>query len=143
MSPYDVINPGIVRLLHSRLHRMLSSRLMTVSYRGNRTGRRYCVPVSYYREGDIVYCFTNGRWRVNFRAKRDAVLRLRGEDWAAIGRIEALPREERIDIMAAYFQAVPQDRKFYGVRSSAQGEPIRGQVAQATLVVDIIRFNLQ
>ena len=143
MSPYDLINPGIVRLLHSRLHRVLSSRLMTVSYRGKRSGRQYCVPVSYYRDGDTVYCFTNGRWRVNFYEARDAVLRLQGQDWAASGRIAELPGEQRVDIMVAYFKAVPQDRKFYGVRCTGGGEPIREQVAQATQVVDIICFTLR
>ena len=143
MSPYDLINPVIVRLLHSRLHRALSLRLMTVSYRGNRSGRDYCVPVSYYREGESVYCFTNGRWRVNFNHETDAVLRLGGQDRAASGRIEELGREQRTDIMVAYFKAVPQDRKFYGVRCTAHGEPIREQVAQAAQVVDIIRFKLQ
>lgn len=142
MAAYDLINPGIIKLLHSSMHRTLSKRLMTVSYQGRKSGKDYCVPVSYYRDGDTVYCFTNGRWRINFREVREAVLRLQGEDYPARGQIDDLDREQQVELMTRYFEAVPQDKKFYGVRKGRDGQLDTASVEQATHVVEIIRFEL-
>jgi len=143
MSPYSLINPGIVRLLHSPAHGLLSRRLMTVSYQGCKSGKGYCIPVSYYRDEGTVYCFTNGSWRFNFKRQARVVLRLRGKDCAALGQVDNAAREQQVDIMTAYFNAVPQDRKFYGVTSDDGGQPVRSQVELATHRVDIIRFELR
>jgi hypothetical protein len=116
---------------------------MTVSYTGRKSGRPYRTPVSYYRDGDTVYCFTNGSWRYNFAENADAILHIRGRDYNAIGRVDTGDRNNKIDTMTRYFKAVPQDKKFYGVRCDADGEPIRALVEQATHVVDIIHFALQ
>ncbi len=143
MSAYRLINPPIVRLLHSPMHRALSARIMTVSYQGRKSGKSYRIPVSYYRDGDTVYCFTNGSWRYSFTDKAGAVLRLGGKDYNAIGMMDTGDRHHQIATMSRYFKAVPQDKKFYGVRCDTRGEPIRAQVEQATHVVDILRFELQ
>ena len=143
MSAYSLINPPIVRLLHSPMHRVLSARIMTVSYRGRKSGKPYRTPVSYYRDGDTAYCFTNGNWRHNFASKADAVLRIKGRDYKAIGLVDSGDRDHQIETMTRYFKAVPQDKKFYGVRCDADGEPIRTQVEQATHVVDVLRFEIQ
>lgn len=115
---------------------------MSVSYHGKKSGKPYQTPVSYYRDGDTVYCFTNGSWRANFRKPLAATLRLRGRDYPAIGEIFRGNPDEQIDLMTAYFKAVPQDRKFYGVRCDKNGEPVREHVAQATKVIEILRFTL-
>lgn len=142
MSAYRYINPGMIRLLHSPGHKLLSSRIMTASYQGRKSGKAYCTPVSYYRDGDSVYCFTNGAWRYNFSDGHDAVLRIKGCDYSARGAITRASKQQQIDTMARYFKAVPQDRKFYGVQCDRNGEPNRAQVEQATQVIDIIHFTI-
>lgn len=142
MSAYSLINPPIVRLLHSPMHRALSARIMTVSYRGRKSGKDYRTPVSYYQDGNTVYCFTNGNWRYNFVDSADAVLRIRGVDYGAIGMPDGGDQQHQTEIMTRYFKAVPGDKKFYGVRCDADGKPVRAQVQQATRVIDIIRFEL-
>lgn len=142
MSAYRFINPGMIRMLHSAAHHLLSGRIMTVSYQGRKSGKDYCTPVSYYRDGDSVYCFTNGVWRNNFHAGRDAVLRIKGRDYNARGVIAGGGREQQIDTMSRYFKAVPQDRKFYGVGCDDNGEPKRAQVEQAIQLIDIIHFTI-
>ena len=44
--------------------------------------------------------------------------------------------------MTRYFEAVPQDKKFYGVRKGRDGQLDTASVEQATHVVEIIRFEL-
>ena len=46
-------------------------------------------------------------------------------------------------IMSAYFEAVPQDRKFYDGECGADGKPIRSQVEQALGSIVILEFGLQ
>ncbi|MEH6583343.1 MAG: hypothetical protein V7754_15495 [Halioglobus sp.] len=143
MSAYRLINPTMNRLLASPWHRVLSKRIMSVSYRGRKSGQEYTTPVSYYREGNTVYCFTNGNWRHNFRSRTEATLRLQGKDYPATGELFTGSRDEQVDIMIQYFKAVPQDKKFYGVHTDTIGEPIRNQVEQASHAVVPIQFELQ
>lgn len=143
MSAYSVINPGMNRLLRSPLHSLLSGRIMTVSYRGRKSDKPYSTPVSYFRDGNTVYCFTNGSWRHNFSSEMTAKLRLKGKDYAAIGVVDDTCSERQVDIMTEYFRAVPQDKKFYGVRCDDSGVPVRAQVQQAARIVQMIRFELQ
>jgi hypothetical protein len=142
VSVYRFINPAMNRLLRSPWHGLMSRRIMIVSYHGRKSGRPYQTPVSYDRDGDTVYCFTNGRWRFNFRSEAQAELRIRGQDYPARGAIYDGDQDQQVAIMSHYFKAVPQDKKFYGVRCDSEGEPIRSQVIQATQVIDIIRFQL-
>src|SRR5207245_11321247 len=44
-------NPFMLLVLGSRAHRMMSGRLIRLSFTGRRTGRSYTTPVSYVREG--------------------------------------------------------------------------------------------
>ncbi len=142
MSAYSLINPAMNRLLHSAWHKSMSGRIMAVSYKGRKSGKDYTTPVSYYRDGNTVYCFTNGSWRFNFVNETPATLRLRGEDYESTGVILQENRARQADIMTEYFKAVPQDKKFYGVKCDSDGEPVRSQVEQAMQVIEIIRFEI-
>ena len=143
MSIYDLINPGMNRLLRSPWHHLLSKRIMTVSYLGRKSGKRFNTPISYYRSGDKVYCFTNGVWRYNFSTATAATLRIAGSDYPASGKVFDGGREQQVDIMRAYFKAVPQDKKFYGIKGGADDEPSRTEVEQALASIVIIEFTLQ
>ena len=44
-------NPFMRLVLGSRAHRMMSGRLLLLSFTGRRTGRSYTTPVSFVREG--------------------------------------------------------------------------------------------
>ncbi len=46
------VNRGLKALLRSPLHPVASGRLALLSYTGQRSGRRYTIPVSYRHEGD-------------------------------------------------------------------------------------------
>lgn len=143
MSVYKYINPSINLLLRSPWHRLCSKRIMTVSYPGRKSGKRFNTPVSYYRSDDRVYCFTNGVWQHNFNPESAATLRIAGDNYRAIGKLYVGDQEQQINIMSDYFKAVPQDRKFYGVKCGAEGEPIRSQVEHALGSIVIIEFSLQ
>ena len=47
-------NPVVRAVLRSPAHRLLSGRLLLLSYTGRRTGERHTIPVQYVREGDAL-----------------------------------------------------------------------------------------
>src|SRR5437879_8905690 len=58
-------NPFMRLVLGSRAHRMMSGRLMLLSFTGRRTGRSYTTPVSYVREGTNLLVPGGGAWWKN------------------------------------------------------------------------------
>src|SRR5438093_1258165 len=70
-------NPFMRLVLGSRAHRMMSGRLMLLSFTGRRTGRSYITPVSYVREGTNLLVPGGGAWWKNL-ASGTARVRLQG-----------------------------------------------------------------
>ena len=125
------------------MHRIISWRIMSVEYTGRKSGKRYATPVSYYKEGNTVYCFTNGRWWNNFREPREVTLLIKGKRYK--GRALASPAStgENPEIMGRYFKAVPADAKFYGIRYDRQGNPDMATVRIAASYMTMIQTDLE
>lgn len=70
-------NPFMRLVLGSRAHRMISSRLMLLSFTGRKTGRSYTTPVSYVLEGRHLLVPGGGAWWKNL-ASGTARVRLQG-----------------------------------------------------------------
>lgn len=140
---YKLLNPTINALLKSPAHRILSGRLMTVYYRGRKSGKSYATPVSYYKKSDTVYCFTNGVWWHNFREARAVELRIRGRVYKGTAIAEPANSEVNIRIMSDYFNAVRSDAKFYGVTYEANGEPTMSTVQRAAAGMMMISTTLK
>ena len=86
-----VARPIVTVILRSRLHRLLSGRVMLVTYTGRRSGRTVAVPVQY-REGDGEIRVRVGapdrkQWWHNFESARPVTLLVRGETIDATGRV--------------------------------------------------------
>jgi deazaflavin-dependent oxidoreductase (nitroreductase family) len=71
-------NPFTRLVLGSRAHRMMSGRLMLLSFTGRRTGRSYTTPVSYVREGTDLLVPGGGTWWKNLTSGT-ARVRLQGK----------------------------------------------------------------
>ena len=143
MSVYRFVNPIMNALLSSPAHRVFSKRIMSVSYEGRKSGSQYTIPVSYYREGNNVFCFTNGPWLHNFKSPHAAKILIRGHEYNATGKWFDGDQEQLTNLMLEYFKAVPQDQKFYGIKRNSQGEPRRSYVNRATRLVSAIQFELE
>lgn len=140
---YKLLNPAINALLKSPVHRILSRRLMTVYYRGRKSSKSYATPVSYYKAGNSVYCFTNGAWWHNFRQAKEVELRIRGRLYKGMAIAELAATPANIDIMARYFKAVRSDAKYYGVGYEKNGEPVMTTVQYAAIGMKIISITLE
>ena len=139
---YQLLNPAMNTLLKSPAHGVISRRIMSVRYRGRKTGKRYATPVSYLRETNTVFCFTNGSWRHNFLHPHPVELRIRGRWHKGIAQASPASDADNTKTMARYFTAVPADAKFYGVRFDQHGKVEISTVARAAQAMTMIRIDL-
>ena len=85
---YSFVNPTMVALLRSPLHRVLSNALMLMSFQGIKSGKRYTIPVGYMQQGRHLYIFSHAKWWKNLPGQQ-VTLRLRGRDVrGAVRRLE-------------------------------------------------------
>ena len=76
---FKVMNPLMKLILHSPLHRRMSSRVMVLSFTGRKSGKRYSTPVAYVREGDMVIVVTYSSWRNNFKQPAPVQMLIQGK----------------------------------------------------------------
>ena len=140
---YKLLNPTMNCLLKSPAHRIVSWRIMSVKYRGRKTGKAYATPVSYLKEGHLVYCFTNGRWWHNFEQPHPVNLQIGGTSKSGNAIAEPAGNDDNVQIMQRYFNAVRADAKFYGVTFDEQGLATRSSVRRAAQAMTMIRITLE
>ena len=76
---YSVVNPAMLTVLRSPLHRPLSNNLMVLIFDGRKSGKRYSIPVGYLAEGNKLYLFSHSAWSKNFVGGAPVGVRLRGK----------------------------------------------------------------
>lgn len=94
---YRVINPLMVTLLRSPLHRSLSRWMLLLSFYGRKSGKRYTLPLGYVQQNERIFVLTHSPWWKNLRGGAPVLLRIQGrnvggtanivEDAALIGEV--------------------------------------------------------
>jgi hypothetical protein len=86
-----VARPIVTLILRSRFHRLLSARVMVITYTGRRSGRTVAVPVQYWESDDRIRVRVGApdrkQWWRNFETARRAILLVRGTTIDATGRV--------------------------------------------------------
>ena len=114
-------NPFMRLVLGSRAHRMMSGRLMLLSFTGRRTGRSYITPVSYVREGTNLLVPGGGAWWKNL-ASGTARVRLQGT-WHVVTP-EVIREPEALSAVLSRMLAInPAIAVFTGIRPGSDGRP--------------------
>ena len=76
------VNPVVVGLLRSPLHRLLGAGLCLITVTGRRSGQSYTIPVGYQRDGERFWILVSKarrkNWWRNFLDPAPAELRLSG-----------------------------------------------------------------
>jgi deazaflavin-dependent oxidoreductase (nitroreductase family) len=125
-----IANLVLKRLLRSPLHRMGSTRLLLLTFRGRKTGKVFTTPVSYVQVGETVLFGTERAWKENLRGGVLVGLWLRGQ--RRMGRAEVLDDEagmrERYREMLANN---PGYGRFIGVTLNEDGQPDPDAVRRA------------
>jgi carbon monoxide dehydrogenase subunit G len=85
------LNPAVVWLLRSPLHRLLDAGLMLITVTGRRSGRRYTIPVGYQRDGDLLHVLVSKarrkQWWRNYLEPAALDVVLHGERACGEGRV--------------------------------------------------------
>lgn len=73
-------------LLRSPLHRILSGRLMLLTYQGRKSGREITIPIGYFdwEPNTVLAMSSQPSWIRNLRGGSTVRLRIRGSDHAAV-----------------------------------------------------------
>ncbi len=139
---FKILNPIMKAILRSPLHRLVSEKIMTISFTGRKSGRSYSTPVSYYRENGRVYIFTHSTWWENFVGGAEVELRIQGRDYR--GLAEPIPDDvERIaQGLRKMFVNVPSDARFYDVTLDEGGEPSQEELIRAAADATMIQIQL-
>lgn len=137
-------NPVVRLVLRSPFHRLLSSAVMLLTYRGRRSGRSYTMPVQYARAGDTVYVVpgwsARKTWWRNLRGGAPVQLRVQGRILS--GRAEVLAGRDDTEAIATglthYLRRFPRAAQARHVHLSADGHlnpaDVRGEAADTVIV---------
>lgn len=131
-APFRVINAVMTAVLKSPLHRLVSSQLMLLHYRGRRSGRRFTLPVGRHQIRGRLAALTSSGWRANFRGGNDVELTFEGRRRAA--RAELL--EEPAEVAAIYREIIEQighekAGRRLGIRINVDRVPTLDELADA------------
>ena len=115
-------NPVARFILNTRLHMVMSGRLMLITFNGRVTGLTYTTPVSYVREDDLLLVPGGGKWWKNIEATPQARVRLRGAWKAVTPEVVREPRALR-ELMRRMLTANPAIAVFTGIKHGVDGWP--------------------
>jgi deazaflavin-dependent oxidoreductase (nitroreductase family) len=140
---FKAVNPIMKLILRSPLHAPISERIMIIRFTGRKSGRKYSTPVSYFRDGDRVVCFTHSPWWKNIGDGAAVTVRIRGEEMQ--GHAVAIHGDVgcKSEKLAEMLKAVPGDAGFYNVHFDENGDPNREDVERAVQDAVLIHIELE
>ena len=115
-------NPVTRFVLATRLHALMSGRLMLLSFVGRKTGRTYTTPVSYVSEGASVLVPAGGAWWKNLMKGQQARVRLRGASRAVTTQVIREPVAVA-NVLGRMLAANPAISAFTGIWPGPDGRP--------------------
>ena len=143
-AAYSVVNPLLKAVLRSPLHSLVSDMLLTLAYRGRKSGEVYTTPVGYERRGDTLHLTSsyNSIWWTNLRGGQPVYLRLQGEKRRGVAGVV-----EDAEAVAAYLQEFidrhgTDSTGRVGIRVEESHEPTPEELREAAENVVLVRVSL-
>jgi len=140
---FKAANTVVRPLLGSRLHGVLSGRLMLLEYTGAKTGRRYTFPVGYFTwDGGDVLAFSTAGWPARLRSAPPVRLLIRGRWHDAVPTVIS-DHNEKAGVLAEFARR-NGPRAARGLMLGLPGgrPPDRGELLAAAAKTTITRFAL-
>jgi hypothetical protein len=130
-----MLNPVVKPLLRSRLHGMMSGKVVLLSFSGRKSGQRYATPVGYAQPDERTLLLgTFGRWWRNLRGGAPVTVWLRGVERQAT----ATPISDVDGVIEGFRQinaASPSAAKTLGrankIGFGPDGQPMRDDIVRA------------
>ena len=143
-AAYSVVNPFLKAVLRSPLHFLVSDMLLTLAYRGQKSGKVHATPVGYERRDDtlLVTSSYDSIWWTNLRGGQPVYLHLKGEKRRGIADVT-----EDAEEVAAYLQEFidrhgTEGTGRVGIRIAGDHEPTPEELRTAAENVVLVRVTL-
>lgn len=130
---FAFVNPIVVLMARSILHRVLSHQVVVLEFSGRRSGRRYAIPVSFLRSGSKILCMTdrNGIWWRNLQGAVPVQLTLNGRSVSAIAQVEVEDNQQVAAALRLFCLRSRISAYFAGVGFDSDGEPKSADLVRA------------
>ena len=133
-------------VLRSPMHRVMSGSLMLLTFRGQRTGKEYTIPVGYARYGPDELVVLAGRpegktWWTNVRGGLPVRVRLAGRELE--GDAQLVKGEEAIPRLTAYLEKLPRLARSMGVAHAPDGRFSRESLDALAARVPVVSVKLR
>ena len=140
-----LLNKMVSWLLRSRLHGVVSKKIMLLEMTGRKSGRKYTFPISYVRDGEVLLCLADRAtrtWWKNLRGGADVTLWLRGQQVTGVAQaidddLEAIA--ERFEKMLIAF---PSGAKHYDVGLDEGKRPFPADITRAAQQIVIVEIKI-
>ena len=143
---FPALNRLMRILLNSPLHRLMSGSVMTIYFRGRKTGKRRATPVRYLKESDTCVVCLTGRetgWWPNFLEPRDVELQLAGRRVRARAQARPDDTDRKSSVLRETLKRFPADAPYHGIviKRGREATPAQFEAAVARDVV--VLFDVQ
>lgn len=141
-----LVNPLVVRILDSPWHRLLSGALLTIHYRGRKSGIEYTIPVQFVRTGPHIYVIPADHekksWWRNFRTAAPVQLRIQGKSVGATAEIlDSVSNPDVVlEAFAAYFDRFLSAARFHRIARTADGRYDGADLKRIASQIPMIRI---
>lgn len=108
-------NDFVIFALRSPLYPLVPNTIL-ITLTGRKTGRKFTVPVNYYRAGNMLWVLVRREtlWWRNLRGGAGVVVRLNGRDVPAFA--EAVTDEQAVAMrFDEYLHRLPQSARYFGI----------------------------
>jgi hypothetical protein len=134
----QIANPIHTMLLCSPLHRLVSHRMILLTFYGRKSGKQYRFPVYYARSGEDIRFFTSrsGRWWLNLLRGTWVKVRLQGVDYDGIVEHVPASHSRMVDAVMLFdpgltrreAESLADDKVMFHIRLQPQAEEVRRRV---------------
>ena len=130
---FTFVNPIVVALARSILHRLVSHQVVVLDFSGRRSGRRYTIPVTYLRRDGEILCMTerNGIWWRNLQGGVPVQLTLNGRSVSTTSQVEIDNNQQIAAALRLFCLRSRISAYFAGVGFDSDGEPKSADLVRA------------
>ncbi|GCE22480.1 nitroreductase/quinone reductase family protein [Dictyobacter kobayashii] len=138
--------PGIANkllkvVLRSPLHRMISSQLMLITFRGRKSGKQFTTPVGYMQDGQQITLFTDHQWWRNLRDNAQVSVVVKGKTYQGSSNV-ILDKTITEQELQRYLGRLPNAARAFQVQKNAAGELDPIAIHEAAQRFTMMRIDL-
>jgi deazaflavin-dependent oxidoreductase (nitroreductase family) len=140
-----IVNPVIRFILRSPLHSLLDKNLVSITYTGRKSGRRFSLVTQYVQFDSqlVVVAGEPGKknWWRNFQSKTRADVLLKGQRVAYDAQTLSNDPNAMVPRLAAYCEKFPQSARLRGLQPREDGTFDNEEIAKAAKGTIMVVFG--